>query len=36
MRTNELMRAAKELGLKEVFFLGYRNSVDGTINETRF
>lgn len=26
MRTNELMRAAKELGLKEVFFLGYRDS----------
>ena len=26
MRTNELMCAAKELGLKEVFFLGYRDS----------
>ena len=26
MRTDELMRAAKELGLKEVFFLGYRDS----------
>ncbi len=26
MRTNELMRAAKELGLKEVHFLGYRDS----------
>jgi LmbE family N-acetylglucosaminyl deacetylase len=26
MRTAELMRAAKELGLKEVFFLGYRDS----------
>jgi LmbE family N-acetylglucosaminyl deacetylase len=26
MRTNELLRAAKELGLKEVFFLGYRDS----------
>ena len=26
MRTHELMRAAKELGLKEVFFLGYRDS----------
>ena len=26
MRTNELMRAAKELGLKEVIFLGYRDS----------
>lgn len=26
MRTNELMRAAKELGLKEVYFLGYRDS----------
>lgn len=26
MRTNELMRAAKELGLKDVFFLGYRDS----------
>jgi len=26
MRTNELMRAAKILGLKEVFFLGYRDS----------
>jgi N-acetyl-1-D-myo-inositol-2-amino-2-deoxy-alpha-D-glucopyranoside deacetylase/mycothiol S-conjugate amidase len=26
MRTNELMRAAKALGLKEVFFLGYRDS----------
>ena len=25
-RTDELMRAAKELGLKEVFFLGYRDS----------
>lgn len=26
MRTDELMRAAKELGLKEVHFLGYRDS----------
>jgi len=26
MRTDELMRAAKYLGLKEVFFLGYRDS----------
>lgn len=26
MRTDELMRAAKELGLKEVIFLGYRDS----------
>lgn len=26
MRTDELTRAAKELGLKEVFFLGYRDS----------
>jgi len=26
MRTDELMRAAKILGLKEVFFLGYRDS----------
>ena len=26
MRTDELMRAAKVLGLKEVFFLGYRDS----------
>lgn len=26
LRTNELMRAAKILGLKEVFFLGYRDS----------
>lgn len=26
MRTDELMRAAKELGLKDVFFLGYRDS----------
>ena len=26
MRTDELMRAAKELGLKGVFFLGYRDS----------
>ncbi len=26
MRTAELMRAAKELGLKDVFFLGYRDS----------
>ena len=26
MRTDELMRAAKHLGLKEVFFLGYRDS----------
>lgn len=26
LRTNELMRAAKELGLKEVIFLGYRDS----------
>ncbi len=26
MRTNELMRASKELGLKDVFFLGYRDS----------
>lgn len=26
MRSDELMRAAKELGLKEVFFLGYRDS----------
>lgn len=26
MRTDELLRAAKELGLKEVFFLGYRDS----------
>lgn len=26
MRTAELMRAAKHLGLKEVFFLGYRDS----------
>ncbi len=26
MRTDELMRAAKALGLKEVFFLGYRDS----------
>lgn len=26
MRTNELMRAAKELGLNEVHFLGYRDS----------
>jgi LmbE family N-acetylglucosaminyl deacetylase len=26
MRTSELMRAAKILGLKEVFFLGYRDS----------
>jgi LmbE family N-acetylglucosaminyl deacetylase len=26
MRTEELMRAAKALGLKEVFFLGYRDS----------
>jgi LmbE family N-acetylglucosaminyl deacetylase len=26
MRTDELMRAAKELGLKQVFFLGYRDS----------
>ncbi|MCE9646433.1 MAG: PIG-L family deacetylase [Chloroflexi bacterium] len=26
MRTEELMRAAKELGLKQVFFLGYRDS----------
>ena len=26
MRTDELMCAAKELGLKEVFFLGYRDS----------
>jgi len=26
MRTDELMRAAKELDLKEVFFLGYRDS----------
>jgi LmbE family N-acetylglucosaminyl deacetylase len=26
MRTNELMNAAKALGLKEVFFLGYRDS----------
>ena len=26
MRTDELMRAARELGLKEVFFLGYRDS----------
>jgi LmbE family N-acetylglucosaminyl deacetylase len=26
MRTDELMRAAKELGLKEVYFLGYRDS----------
>ena len=26
MRTDELKRAAKELGLKEVFFLGYRDS----------
>ncbi|MDP1714390.1 MAG: PIG-L deacetylase family protein [Anaerolineales bacterium] len=26
MRTAELLRAAKELGLKEVFFLGYRDS----------
>ena len=26
MRTDELMRAAKALNLKEVFFLGYRNS----------
>ena len=25
-RTDELMRAAKELGLKDVFFLGYRDS----------
>jgi LmbE family N-acetylglucosaminyl deacetylase len=26
MRTDELMRAAKHLGLKDVFFLGYRDS----------
>lgn len=26
MRTNELMRASKVLGLKDVFFLGYRDS----------
>ena len=26
LRTDELMRAAKHLGLKEVFFLGYRDS----------
>ncbi|HMU93326.1 MAG TPA: PIG-L family deacetylase [Anaerolineales bacterium] len=26
MRTDELMRAGKELGLKEIFFLGYRDS----------
>lgn len=26
MRTDELMRAAKQLGLKDVFFLGYRDS----------
>ncbi len=26
MRTDELMRAAKELGLKDVYFLGYRDS----------
>ncbi len=26
LRTNELMNAAKHLGLKEVFFLGYRDS----------
>lgn len=26
MRTDELMRAVKELGLKDVFFLGYRDS----------
>lgn len=26
MRTDELMRAAKHLGLREVFFLGYRDS----------
>ena len=26
MRTNELMRAGKELGLKGIFFLGYRDS----------
>jgi mycothiol S-conjugate amidase len=26
LRTNELMRAAKHLGLKDVFFLGYRDS----------
>jgi len=26
MRTDELMRAAKHLGLKEVYFLGYRDS----------
>ena len=26
LRTNELQRAAKHLGLKEVFFLGYRDS----------
>src|SRR5690242_21445495 len=26
LRTDELMRAAKHLGLKDVFFLGYRDS----------
>ena len=26
LRTGELMRAAKHLGLKDVFFLGYRDS----------
>ena len=26
MRTDELMRAAQQLGLKDVFFLGYRDS----------